>query len=59
MSFWEDASPIVKGAIVVGIIGIIIASLAWAGVGPFAVDTEIETSGTRELQPPGEGATAE
>ena len=35
MSFWSDASPIVKAAIVVGVIGIIIAGLAYLQVGPF------------------------
>ena len=56
MSFWEDASPIVKGAIVIGIIGIIIAGLAWAGVGPFSAGADVETTQQRGLTPPGEAA---
>tara|TARA_B100001750_G_C15172080_1_gene429753 strand:- start:127 stop:291 length:165 start_codon:yes stop_codon:yes gene_type:complete len=53
MSFWEDASPIVKGAIVFGIIGIIVAGLALAGVGPFSGGSDEETTNSRELAPPG------
>jgi hypothetical protein len=44
MSFWSDSSPIVKGAIVVGIIGIIVAILAYAKVGPFATDIDSEST---------------
>ncbi|MBW2463235.1 MAG: hypothetical protein JRH11_16415 [Deltaproteobacteria bacterium] len=40
MSFWSDSSPIVKGAIVVGIIGLVVAIMAYAGVGPFATDID-------------------
>lgn len=29
MSFWEDASPLLKGAIVVGVLGIIAAIGLW------------------------------
>ena len=32
MSFWEDLSSPVKGALVVGVIGIIGSVLLWAGV---------------------------
>ena len=53
MSFWEDASPIVKGAIVFGIIGIIIATLVLTGV---IGGTEAETTGERGLQPASEAA---
>lgn len=37
MSFWEDASPIVKGALIVGVLGILYLGVAF-GVGffPFA-----------------------
>jgi hypothetical protein len=42
MSFWSDSSPIVKGAIVVGILGLIVAIMAYAGVGPFSTDIDAE-----------------
>ncbi len=40
MSFWSDSSPIVKGAIVVGVIGLVVALMAWQGWGPFATDRD-------------------
>ena len=58
MSFWEDASPVVKGFLVIGIIGIIVAGLAWAGVGPFDPTSDVETTQERGLQPPGQGTTS-
>lgn len=59
MSFWEDASPVVKGAIVVGVLGIIVAVMAWVGVPPFDAGPDEEVTQERGLQPPGEAATAE
>jgi hypothetical protein len=44
MSFWEDLSPPVKGALVVGVIGIIGSVLLWAGV----FDSEPEGGTTQE-----------
>ena len=44
MSFWEDLSSPVKGALVVGVIGIIGSVLLWAGV----CDSEPEGGVTQE-----------
>lgn len=56
MSFWEDASPVVKGAIVFGILGLLYFGVAFAaGLPPFG--GEEETTQERGLQPPG-GAAA-
>ena len=44
MSFWEDLSSPVKGALVVGVIGIIGALLSLSGV----FDGEIEGGATQE-----------
>ncbi len=52
MSFWEDASPVVKGAIVVGILGIIVAAMAFFAVPPFDAGPDEETTTERGLQPP-------
>ena len=36
MSFWEDSSPIVKVAIIVGVIGVLYLGVAWGmGLFPF------------------------
>ena len=32
MSFWSDSSPIVKGAIVLGAVGLVLIALLWSGV---------------------------
>jgi len=45
MGFWSDSSPIVKGAIVGGAIGIIVFGMMWAGIGPFATDIDSEETG--------------
>ncbi len=29
MSFWEDSSPIVKGAVVIGVVGLLYFVVAW------------------------------
>lgn len=50
MSFWSDSSPIVKGAIVIGVIGLVVAIMAWQGLGPFSTDRDgEETSQTRGI----------
>jgi hypothetical protein len=35
MGFWADASPIVKGAIVVGVIGVLVFGWMFLGLPPF------------------------
>jgi hypothetical protein len=50
MSFWEDASPVVKGAIVVGVLGIIAAVLLWTGVIGGAIEEPVTQE--RGLEPP-------
>jgi hypothetical protein len=41
MGFWEDASPAVKGAIVVGGILALIIGVGWlGGIGPWAAEAE-------------------
>lgn len=55
MSFWEDLSPPVKGALVVGVIGIIGSVLMWAGV----FDSEPEAGVTQQRGFSAEAATAE
>jgi hypothetical protein len=35
MSFWSDSSPIVKGAVIVGVIGVLVSLLAWFELPPF------------------------
>lgn len=49
MSFWEDASPLVKGAIVVGVVGILYLAIAFfAGFPPYGGgDTTDTVSGSR------------
>ncbi len=42
MGFWSDSSPIVKGAIIVGILGAIVAIMMYMGVGPFGTDRDSE-----------------
>ena len=52
MSFWSDASPVTKGAIVVGPILILIAAyFMW-----FAGGDEATTNVRPELSPPGAAA---
>ncbi len=59
MSFWEDASPVVKGAIVIGVLGLSYFGVAYfAGLPPFGSATDEEISEERELQPPGGAAAA-
>jgi hypothetical protein len=48
MSFWSDSSAIVKGAIVVGVIGVLVSIMAYAGIGPFATDSQSEDSQATE-----------
>lgn len=50
MSFWSDASPIVKGAIILGVIGLVYLGIAKvAGIIPFV--EEEPTQQQRGLQP--------
>lgn len=52
MGFWQDASPVVKGAIVVG--GLLIAYLlaAWAiGLPPYGSQVGDDVQQTRGIQP--------
>jgi len=56
MSFWEDASPVVKGAIVVGILGIIVAAMAFFAVPPFDAGPDEETAQERGLPSPDQAA---
>lgn len=53
MSFWEDASGGVKGAIVVGIVAILsFGVMYFAGIGIYAPATDDELSEDRGLPPP-------
>ncbi len=46
MSFWEDSSPIVKVAIIVGVIGILYLGVAWGvGLFPFPASCSHEVNG--------------
>jgi hypothetical protein len=56
MGFWEDASPVVKGAIVFGGVGILYLAIAFfAGLPPYGGGED--AAATRGLPPA--GATAE
>jgi len=59
MSFWQDASAVVKGAIVVGVLGIIVAGMAFMGLPPFDAGPDEEITEERGLQPPGAAAATE
>lgn len=60
MSFWEDASPVVKGAIVIGALGLAYFGVAYfAGLPPFGAASDEAVTETRELQPPGAAAATE
>lgn len=60
MSFWEDASPVVKGAIVIGALGLVYFGIALvAGWPPFPGDDPETTTQQRGLVNPGEGVAAE
>lgn len=53
MSFWQDASPIVKGAIVIGALLLVYLGIARvAGLIPFSNATGEEMQQTRGLPPP-------
>ena len=50
MSFWEDASLVVKGAIVFGILGLLYFGVAFAaGLPPFGGGGDEETTQQRGL----------
>jgi hypothetical protein len=53
MSFWEDLSSPVKGALVVGVIGIIGSVLLWAGV--FDSEPEGGVTAAARVQPADDG----
>ena len=51
MSFWSDASPIVKGAIIIGVIGLVYLGIAKvAGIVPFVEEEPVAQE--RGLPPP-------
>jgi hypothetical protein len=57
MGFWEDASPVVKGAIVFGGVGILYLAIAFfAGLPPYGGGEE--AAATRGLPPAGATAHA-
>lgn len=47
MGFWSDSSPIVKGAIIVGVLGAIISLMVLLGIPPFSTDVDGEDLGTQ------------
>jgi hypothetical protein len=50
MGFWEDASPAVKGAIVVGALALVYLAIAFAaGLPPYGGGTDEEVTATRGL----------
>ena len=49
MGFWADASPIVKGAIVVGIIGVLVFGWMLLGLPPFSTESVDETTQQRGI----------
>lgn len=60
MSFWEDASPVVKGAIVIGALGLVYFGIAFAAsLPPFGGGGDEATTQERGLQSPGEAQAAE
>lgn len=51
MGFWQDASPVVKGAIVVGGLLIVYFVVAWiAGLPPYGSQVGDEVQQTRGIQ---------
>ncbi len=51
MSFWEDASPVVKGAIVIGVLGLLYFGIAFAAsLPPFSGGAD-NTTQERGVQP--------
>lgn len=49
MSFWEDSSPIVKVAIIVGVLGILYLGIAWGvGLFPFPGKCTYEVDGAEQ-----------
>jgi hypothetical protein len=52
MSFWEDASGVVKGAIIVGVVGLLYLGVAWGvGFAPFGTPGGDEIQQVRGLGP--------
>lgn len=57
MSFWDDASGVVKGAIVIGVLGLVYFAIAFvADLPPFGggVAADGEVTQQRGIQPPSE-----
>ncbi len=53
MSFWEDASGVVKGAIIVGVLGLVYFAIAFvADLPPFGGGTDGEVVQDRGIQAP-------
>ena len=60
MSFWEDASPVVKGAIAVGVVGLLYFGIAFvAELPPFGGGGDEEVTTERGLVAPGQGVGSE
>ncbi|MEM9194923.1 MAG: hypothetical protein AAGF12_37435 [Myxococcota bacterium] len=47
MGFWSDSSPVVKGAIIVGAIGIVVSLMVLFCIPPFSTDVDGETLGNQ------------
>ena len=54
MGFWADSSPIVKGAIVVGILGVLVFGWMLLGLPPFGSDATSEVTQQRGLPAAGQ-----
>jgi hypothetical protein len=49
MGFWEDSSPVVKAALVVGVLGIVYLGVAWGvGLAPFPGKCTHEVDGASQ-----------
>jgi len=60
MSFWEDSSPIVKGAIVVGVLGLVYFAIAFfVGLAPFPAKCKYYTLEDRVIGTCPEGQSCE
>ena len=60
MSFWEDASGVTKGAIVVGVLGLLYLGVAFAAdLAPFGGGGDEPTTTERGLTAPAEAPPAE
>lgn len=58
MSFWEDASPVVKIALIVGVLGIVYLGVAFGiGIFPFASNSCTHTVDGAEVEGCDEGSS--